>query len=179
MAKSSFSLDVSAIRERAREKMDSGPVTESYGRSTEQVIGVLNDVLATEIVCWMRYSQHAIAAVGIDRAQVVAEFQEHAEQERDHAMRAAERISQLGGSPDFDPATLAERSHTTYETFSEDDLRGMLKENLVAERIVIESYQEIIRWLSDGDVTTRRLMEHILAEEEEHADDLLDLLGGK
>ncbi len=179
MAKSSFSLDVTAIRDRAREKMSSGPVTESYGRSVEQVIGVLNDVLATEMVCWMRYSQHAIAAVGIDRAQVVAEFKEHAEQERDHAMRAAERISQLGGSPDFDPATIAERSHTTYETFSEGDLRGMLQENLVAERIVIESYQEIIRWLSDGDVTTRRLMEHILAEEEDHADDLLDLLGGK
>jgi bacterioferritin len=179
MTESSFSLDVSAIRERARQKMSSGPVTESYGMNADAVIGVLNDVLATELVCWMRYTQHAIAAVGIDRAQVVKEFKEHAKQERDHAMRAAERISQLGGDPDFDPATLAERSHTSYTTFSDGDLRGMLQENLVAERIVIESYQEIIRWLGDGDVTTRRIMEDILAEEEEHADDLLDLLGGR
>ncbi|GAA1821146.1 ferritin-like domain-containing protein [Actinomadura chokoriensis] len=177
MADNSFSIDVAAIRERARAKMADGPVTENYGRSPEEVIGVLNDVLATEIVCWMRYAQHAISATGIDRAQVAAEFNEHAEEERDHAMRAAERISQLGGDPDFDPKTLAERSHTTYATFDDSDLKGMLKENLVAERIVIESYQEIIRWLGDGDVTTRRIMEDILAEEEEHADDLMDLLG--
>jgi bacterioferritin len=173
----SFSVDVAAIRDRARQKMTEGPVTESYGRDPGEVVSVLNDVLATEIVCWMRYSRHAISATGINRAQVAAEFTEHADQEREHAMRAAERISQLGGDPDFDPVTLAERSHTTYETFADDDLEGMLKENLVAERIVIESYQEIIRWLGDGDVTTRRLMEQILAEEEEHADDLMDLLG--
>jgi bacterioferritin len=178
MADNSFSIDVTAIRERARQKMDRGPVTPSYGHDPEQVIAILNDVLATEIVCWMRYSRHAISASGINRAQVAAEFTEHADQERDHAMRAAERISQLGGDPDFDPETLAKRSHTSYETFDDDDLAGMLKENLVAERIVIESYQEIIRWLGDGDVTTRRLMEDILAEEEEHADDILDLLGG-
>jgi bacterioferritin len=177
MPDNSFSIDVAAIRDRARQKMAQGPVTESYGRSPEAVIGVLNDVLATEIVCWMRYTRHAISATGINRAQVTAEFSEHAEEERDHAMRAAERISQLGGEPDFDPATIAERAHTTYETFADDDLKGMLEENLVAERIVIESYQEIIRWLGDGDVTTRRLMEKILAEEEEHADDLIDLLG--
>ncbi len=177
MADNSFSIDVAAIRERARAKMADGPVTENYGRSPEEVIGVLNDVLATEIVCWMRYAQHAISATGIDRAQVAAEFNEHAEEERDHAMRAAERISQLGGDPDFDPKTLAERSHTTYATFDDNDLKGMLKENLVAERIVIESYQEIIRWLGDGDVTTRRIMEDILAEEEEHADDPMDLPG--
>lgn len=177
MAGNSFSIDVAAIRERARRKMTDGPVTEGYRRSAEEVIGVLNDVLATEIVCWMRYAQHAISASGIDRAQVSAEFGEHADEERDHAMRAAERISQLGGDPDFNPETIAERAHTTYETFDDTDLKGMLQENLVAERIVIESYQEIIRWLGDGDVTTRRLMEDILAEEEEHADDLMDLLG--
>ncbi|MEU5988356.1 DUF892 family protein [Spirillospora sp. NPDC047418] len=177
MADNSFSIDVAAIRERARAKMTDGPVTENYGRSPEEVIGVLNDVLATEIVCWMRYARHAISATGIDRAQVAAEFTEHADEERDHAMRAAERISQLGGDPDFDPKTIAERSHTTYVTFDDNDLKSMLKENLVAERIVIESYQEIIRWLGNGDVTTRRIMEHILAEEEEHADDLMDLLG--
>jgi bacterioferritin len=177
MAGNSFAIDVTAIRDRARQKMHQGPVTESYGRDPKEVIAVLNDVVATEIVCWMRYTRHAISATGINRAQVAAEFTEHADQERDHAMRAAERISQLGGDPDFDPKTLAERAHTTYETFADDDLAGMLRENLVAERIVIESYQEIIRWLGDGDVTTRRLLEVILAEEEEHADDILDLLG--
>jgi bacterioferritin len=178
MADSSFSIDVTAIRDRARQKMESGPVTPAYGRDPKEVIGVLNDVLATEIVCWMRYTRHAISAAGIDRAQVAAEFTEHADEERDHAMRAAERISQLGGDPDFDPATIAERAHTTYETYDDEDLKGMLRDNLVAERIVIESYQEIIRWLGDGDPTTRRLMEDILADEEEHADDILDLLGG-
>jgi bacterioferritin len=178
MADSSFSVDVTAIRDRARQKMGKGPVTASYGRDAGEVIGILNDVLATEIVCWMRYTRHAISATGIDRAQVAGEFTEHAEEEREHAMRVAERISQLGGDPDFDPATIAERAHTTYETFADEDLEGMLRENLVAERIVIESYQEIIRWLGDGDVTTRRLIEDILAEEEEHADDILDLLGG-
>ncbi|MBE1530895.1 ferritin-like domain-containing protein [Actinomadura algeriensis] len=177
MADNSFSIDVAAIRERARQKMSEGPVTDGYKRSPEEVIGVLNDVVATEIVCWMRYARHAISASGINRAQVADEFNEHAHEERHHALRAAERISQLGGDPDFDPETLARRSHTTYATFKDDDLRGMLEENLVAERIVIESYQEIIRWLGDGDVTTRRLMEDILAEEEEHADDLMDLLG--
>ena len=178
MADSSFSMDVTAIREQARQKMSQGPVTETYGRDRDEVIAVMNDVLATEIVCWMRYSRHAISATGINRAQVAAEFTEHAEEERDHAMRVAERISQLGGDPDFDPATLAERSHTDYVTFADEDLPGMLKENLTAERIVIATYQEIIRWLGDGDVTSRRLMEDILAEEEEHADDILDLLGG-
>lgn len=178
MTQGSFSVDVAAIRDRARRKMDDGPVTESYGRDVDQVVAVLNDVLATEMVCWMRYSRHAISATGIDRAQVSSEFGEHAEEEREHAMRVAERINQLGGEPDFDPATLVRRSHTAYDTFADDDLRGMLEENLAAERIVITTYQEIVRWLGEGDVTTRRIMEDILAEEEEHADDLLDLLGG-
>ena len=177
MTDSSFSVDVAAIRDRARQKMDRGPVTEHYGTDPHKVVEILNDVLATEIVCWMRYSRHAISATGINRAQVSGEFSEHAEEEREHAMRAAERISQLGGDPDFDPATLAARAHTAYETFSDDDLEGMLRENLAAERIVIATYQEFIRWLGDTDVTTRRLMEDILAEEEEHADDILDLLG--
>jgi bacterioferritin len=177
MPGSSFSVDVAAIRERARQKMDQGPVTEAYGKDPAEVIGVLNEVLATEIVCWMRYSRHAISASGIDRAQVSTEFTEHADEERQHAMWAAERITQLGGDPDFDPATLAKRAHTTYETFADDDLVGMLKENLAAERIVITTYQEIIRWLGADDPTTRRLMEKILAEEEEHADDIVDLLG--
>jgi bacterioferritin len=177
MPGSSFSVDVAAIRDRARQKMDQGPVTEAYGKDPADVIAVLNEVLATEIVCWMRYSRHAISASGIDRAQVSAEFTEHADEERQHAMWAAERITQLGGDPDFDPATLTKRAHTTYETFADDDLPGMLKENLAAERIVITTYQEIIRWLGADDPTTRRLMEKILAEEEEHADDIVDLLG--
>jgi bacterioferritin len=177
MPAGSFSADIAAIRERARQKMDQGPVTGSYGKDPGEVISVLNEVLATEIVCWMRYTRHAISATGINRAQVAGEFTEHAEEERGHAMRAAERISQLGGDPDFDPATLAARAHTSYETFADDDLEGMLRENLAAERIVIETYQEIIRWLGEDDPTTRRLIEEILQEEEEHADDILGLLG--
>ena len=152
-------------------------MTESYGKDPDQVTRILNEVLATEIVCWMRYSRHAISASGINRAQVSGEFTEHAEEERQHAMWAAERITQLGGEPDFDPATLAEGAHTTYETFADDDLTGMLKENLAAERIVITTYQEIIRWLGDGDPTTRRLLEKILAEEEQHADDIVAFAG--
>jgi bacterioferritin len=173
----SFSVDVAAIRDRARQEMHRGPVTQHYGTDPDKVVAILNEVLATEIVCWMRYTRPAITATGINRAQVSGEFTEHAEEERGHAMRVAERISQLGGDPDFDPATLAARAHTTYETFSDDNLQGMLKENLAAERIVIATYQEIVRWLGDTDVTTRRLIEDILAEEEEHADDILDLLG--
>jgi len=177
MPAGSFSADIAAIRDRARQKMEQGPVTGSYGKDPKEVISVLNDVVATEIVCWMRYTRHAISATGINRAQVAAEFTEHAEEERDHAMRAAARVSQLGGDPDFDPATIAARAHTTYEAFADSDLEGMLRENLTAERIVITTYQEIVRWLGDDDPTTRRLLEDILAEEEEHADDILDLLG--
>lgn len=177
MTDNSFSVDVAAIRDRARQEMHRGPVTQHYGTDPDKVVAILNEVLATEIVCWMRYTRHAITATGINRAQVSGEFTEHAEEERGHAMRVAERISQLGGDPDFDPATLAARAHTTYETFSDDNLQGVLKENLAAERIVIATYQEIVRWLGDTDVTTRRLIEDILAEEEEHADDILDLLG--
>jgi bacterioferritin len=173
----SFTADITAIRERARQKMEEGPVTGSYGKDPKEVIAVLNEVVATEIVCWMHYTRHAISATGINRAQVAGEFTEHAESERGHEMRAAERISQLGGEPDFDPATIAGRAHTTYETFADEDLEGMPRENLTAERIVITTYQEIIRWLGDGDPTTRRLLEGFLADEEEHADDLVDLPG--
>ena len=177
MPAGSFTTDIAAIRERARQKMEQGPVTGSYGKDPKDVIAVLNEVLATEIVCWMRYTRHAISATGLSRAQVSAEFTEHAESERGHAMRAAERISQLGGDPDFDPATIAERAHTTYETYPDEDLEGMLRDNLTAERIVITTYQEMIRWIGNDDPTTRRLLEDILADEEEHADDLIDLLG--
>ena len=172
-----FELDVRKIREEARAHMDAGPVTPSYEADRSRVVNVLNDVVATEVVCFLRYSQNAIAATGIDRAQVAAEFTEHAGEELKHGLRAAERVSQLGGRPDFDPATLVARSHTEYATTEDDDLERMLRENLVAERVVITTYQEIIRWLGEADPTTRRLMESILEEEEEHADDLTDLLG--
>src|ERR1700746_2290804 len=173
----SFTADITAIRERARQKMEEGPVTGSYGKDPEDVIAVLNEVLATEIGCWMLYPRHAISATGINRAQVADEFTEHGESERGHAMRAAERISQLGGDPDFDPATIAARAHTTYDTFPDGDLEGMLRDNLTAERIVSTTYKEIIRWLANDDPPTRRLIEDILADEEEHADDIVDLLG--
>jgi bacterioferritin len=171
-----FALDITKIRDNARAEMAQGAVTADNTADVAAVIEVLNQVVATEIVCWMRYTQHAIAASGIDRAQVAAEFTEHATEERQHMERAAERISQLGGMPDLSPEGLS-RSHTDYVVVDGSDLTKMLEENLVAERIVISSYQEIIRWIGDGDPTTRRLMESILEEEEEHADDLNDLLG--
>lgn len=172
-----FELDVKRIRKQARDHMDAGAVTEGNTIDVKRLIDVLNEVVATEIVCYLRYSQHAIAATGLDRAQVAAEFEEHAGEELQHGMWAAERVSQLGGEPDFNPATLEERSHTDYVTVDDADLTRMLTENLIAERIVITSYQEIIRWIGDADPTSRRLMEKILAQEEEHADDLNDLLG--
>ncbi|MBR7837553.1 bacterioferritin [Actinospica durhamensis] len=171
-----FVLDVERIRAQARQRMEAGARTPALKVDPEKVIALLNDVVATEIVCWTRYTRHAISAVGIDRAQVAAEFTEHAGQELQHALWAAERISQLGGNPDFDPGTLAQRAHTDYTAPAPKDLQQMLRDNLLAERIVIESYQEIVRWLGDRDPTTRRLLEKILEEEEEHADDILDLL---
>lgn len=172
-----FEIDVRRIREDAREHMEDGAVTGDYGADVEAVIQVLQDVVATEIVCFMRYTQHSIVASGINRAPVAAEFTEHAAEEWQHCLRAAERISQLGGTPDFDPSQVMKRAHTEYSAHEATDLERMLKENLVAERIVISSYQEMVRWLGDRDPTTRRMLEEILAEEEEHADDINDLLG--
>ncbi|MBV9323854.1 MAG: ferritin-like domain-containing protein [Chloroflexi bacterium] len=174
-----FALDVSSIRQRARQHMEEGPVTPDNKTDPNEVIRVLQDVVATEIVCWMRYQQHAFSAKGVNHKPVAAEFAEHAQSELEHAVAAAQRITQLGGSPDMSPEHLAERSHTEYRTFEGTDLVGMLEENLVAERIVIQSYQEIIRWLGDRDPTTRRLLERILGEEEQHADDLSGLLGDR
>jgi bacterioferritin len=172
-----FELDLTRIRDEARKFMAAGPVIAEDDASRLRLIEVLNEVVASEIVCFLRYSQHAITATGMDRAQVAAEFREHATQEMGHGMMAAERISQLGGEPDFDPNTLVKRSHTEYVTVPAADLTQMLTENLVAERIAIATYGEIIRWIGDSDPTTRRMMETILAQEEEHADDLNDLLG--
>ncbi|MEJ7584717.1 MAG: ferritin-like domain-containing protein [Acidimicrobiales bacterium] len=171
---SDFLTDVKTLRERARAKMDQGPVTEAYGADPKQVIDVLNEALATEIVCYLRYKRHYFMAEGINSGNVATEFLEHANQELGHADQIAARITQLQGEPNFSPDGLTSRSHAEY--VEGHDLVSMIREDLVAERIAIESYQEIARWLGDKDATTRRLMEEILAVEEEHADDLLGLL---
>ncbi len=172
-----FEIDVEKIRAEARTEIEKGALTTGNTGDTARIIDVLNQIVATEMVCHLRYSQNAIVAAGIDRAQVAAEFTEHAAEELQHGLRAAERISQLGGTPDLNPATLSERSHTDYVVADDTDLKTMLRENLIAERIVITTYQEMARWIGDSDPTTRRMIESILEEEEEHADDLVDLLG--
>jgi bacterioferritin len=169
-----FLTDVKTLRERARQEIEKGPVTAAYGADRDRVITVLNEALATEIVCVLRYKQHHFAASGLNAEPVAAEFLQHATEEQDHADRLAARIAQLGGVPDLNPDTLTARSHSEYRTATE--LIEMIKENLVAERIAIASYTEIINWLGDGDVTTRRLFEDILAVEEEHADDMVTYL---
>jgi bacterioferritin len=141
----------------------------------KRVIEVLNEVLATEIVCVLRYKNHYYMAQGLNREPVAAEFEKHAAEEQQHADMVSERITQLGGEPDLDPAGLATRSHSEYR--GGDSLVDLIKEDLVAERIAIATYSEIVRWLDNDDPTTRRMMESILAMEEEHADDMLDLLG--
>ncbi|MEY2580661.1 MAG: bacterioferritin [Ilumatobacteraceae bacterium] len=166
--------DVQKLRENARAHIERGPLTEDYGAEQERVVKVLNEALATELVCVLRYKRHYYMAEGINSASVAAEFLQHATEEQGHADQIAARIVQLQGEPDFNPATLVERSHAEYVPGS--DLIDMIKEDLVAERVAIASYTEIARWLGDGDITTRRLMESILAVEEEHADDLLTFL---
>jgi bacterioferritin len=166
--------DITTLREKAREHIDQGPLTEAYGADRERVISVLNEALATELVCVLRYKRHYYMADGINSAPVAAEFLQHATEEQGHADQIAARIVQLQGEPDFNPATLVARSHAEYVAGT--DLIDMIKEDLVAERVAIESYNEIARWLGSNDVTTRRLMESILAVEEEHADDLLTFL---
>jgi bacterioferritin len=169
-----FLTDVKELRRRAREHIDQGAVTIGYQADREKVIKVLNEALATEIVCVLRYKRHYFMATGIHAQAVAQEFLEHANDEQGHADRIAERITQLGGEPDFNPAGLVSRSHSEY--VEGESLIDMIRENLVAERIAIESYGEIIRFLGDRDITSRRLMEEILAVEEEHADDLRDLM---
>jgi bacterioferritin len=172
-----FQIDVEKIRADARQHIEDGAVTGENKADTERIIEVLQQVVATEMVCYLRYTQNATQASGIDRAQVSAQFIEQAGEELEHFHLATERINQLGGTPDLNPATIATRAHTQYGVPKATDLEGMLKENLVAERTVIEIYAEMIRWIGDADPTTRRMIEHILAEEEEHADELKDLLG--
>lgn len=170
----SFLTDITTLRERARAKMSEGPITAAYGADRVQVIDVLNQALATEIICVLRYKRHYFMADGINGGPVAAEFLEHANEELGHADQIALRITQLQGEPNFSPVGIEDRSHSEY--VEGDGLVDMIKEDLVAERVAIESYAEIVQWLGDKDPTTRRLMEEILAVEEEHADDLLNLL---
>ena len=169
-----FLSDVKELRRRARANISKGAVTSSYGADTKVVCDVLNQALATEIVCVLRYKRHFYTAKGMNKDAVAAEFLQHANEEQAHADQIAERITQLGHDPDFNPEGLATRSHSQY--VEGKDLADMVKENLVAERIAIESYTEIIRFLGEKDPTSRRMMEGILAVEEEHANDMLDLL---
>ena len=169
-----FSIDVEAIRARARKHLDEGAVTQDYGANRGVVLEMLNEALATELVCVLRYKRHYFMARGIHADPVAVEFAEHATQEQQHADQIAQRIVQLGGEPDFSPDSLSERSHSQY--VEAGTLESMIKENLVAERIAIDSYRAMVRYLGDKDPTTRRMLEEILAVEEEHADDMSDLL---
>jgi bacterioferritin len=174
MNQSPFVSDIQSIRERARKHIEEGAVTPSYGADKQVVIRLLNEALATEIVCTLRYRRHYYTAKGLTSGSVAQEFMEHALEEQAHADQIAERIVQLGGDPDFSPQGLASRSHAEY--IEGDSLPEMIKEDLIAERIAIESYRDIIQYLGDKDPTTRRLMEDVLAKEEEHAEDLLSLI---
>jgi len=169
-----FVSDVKKIRERARKQIEQGAVTHNYQADAAQVCKVLNEALATELVCVMRYKAHYFMAQGIHSEGVKAEFLQHANDEQMHADQISERITQLNGEPNLNPEGLATRSHSQYQT--SDDLAEMIKEDLVAERIAIETYGEIVRWLGEKDPTSRRLMESILEKEEEHANDMRDLL---
>ncbi|MEO6363466.1 MAG: ferritin-like domain-containing protein [Caldimonas sp.] len=166
-------LDEAAL-EAAKRSLDEGAVTPSYGPWREDIVRLLNDALATEIVCTLRYKRHYFTAKGISSPKIAEEFLVHANEETAHADLIAERIVQLGGSPDFSPATLVERSHADYDESA--DLQAMIRANLVAERVAIEAYGQMIRLIADKDSTTRRMLESILAQEQEHADELSDWL---
>jgi bacterioferritin len=169
-----FLTDIKTLRERARQHIERGAVTEGYSADRETVIKLLNEALATEIVCVLRYKRHYFMATGIHAESVAAEFLQHATDEQAHADQIAQRIVQLGGEPNFSPEGLLTRSHAEY--VEGDTLNDMIKEDLVAERIAIDSYREMITFVGNDDPTTRRMMEGILAMEEEHADDLVNLL---
>ena len=174
MAQGSFISDIKELRRRARQHIDNGAVTAGYKVDRDTALKLLNEALATEIVCVLRYKRHYYAATGIHSEGVKAEFLEHANDEQQHADQIAERITQLGGEPNLNPDGMLTRSHSEYVEGT--SIVDMIKEDLVAERIAIESYSEIIRFFGDGDPTSRRLMEEILAKEEEHANDMADLL---
>lgn len=167
-------INLNEIKNLAKQSISDGSVTEDYQLDIVQACDLLNSALATEIMCVLRYRHHQIIAKGIDKPQVAAEFAEHAVDEERHMMMIAERISQLGGNPDFNPATVATRTATEYGTG--EDIRELIKEDLIAERIAIMVYRKLIDWFGAKDSTTRRMLEEILQDEEEHADDLSDLL---
>ncbi|ASK35114.1 ferritin-like domain-containing protein [Alloalcanivorax mobilis] len=172
--KQPFLTDIKTLRERARKHIEQGAVTEGYAADRDTVIRLLNEALATEIVCTLRYKRHYYMADGLNASIAAAEFLEHAQQEQQHADWLAERIVQLGGEPNFSPEGLLSRSHAEY--VEGNTLKEMVKEDLIAERIAIDSYREIAVYLGDKDPTTRRIMEDILAQEEEHADDMAAIL---
>jgi bacterioferritin len=169
-----FLTDVKTLRDRARKNISDGAMTWTYKGDPKKAIEILQSVLATELVCVLRYTKHAISAAGISSDSVKAEFAEHAKEEQEHMMAVAERITQLGGEPNFDPEGLASRSVSQYSAGS--SLVDMIKENLVAERIAVDHYRELIRFFGENDPSTRRMLEWILSVEEEHADDMHDLL---
>ena len=169
-----FLSDVKTLRERARKNLGDGAVTSTYQGDVAKTIEILQSVLATEIVCVLRYTMHAVAASGISSEGVKAEFAEHARQEQEHVSAVAERINQLGGKPDFNPTGLASRAASEYGTA--ETLVDMIKENLIAERLAVDHYRELIRYFSNEDPGTRTLLEGILTVEEEHANDMHDLL---
>ena len=169
-----FLSDVKTLRARARKHLESGNITQTYVGDVKRTIEILQSVLATEIVCVLRYTMHWIAATGISSESVKTEFAQHAKEEQEHTIMVAERINQLGGTPDFNPQTLTGRSAAQY--VEAKGLAGMIRENLVAERIAIDHYRELIRYFGDDDPATRTMLEGILRVEEEHASDMLDLL---
>ena len=172
--KSGTLVNIPEVRKQALKSIDQGEVTENYPLDVKQACQYLNEALASEVLCVLRYRHHQIAAKGIDFPQVAAEFKEHAESEEQHMLLIAERINQLGGEPDLNPATIVERSATEYG--DAEDLVSMIRDDLVAERIAIEVYRKMIQWFGSGDPTTRRMLEGILEDEEEHANDMADLL---
>jgi bacterioferritin len=174
MKDGSFTMDVKSIRERARKQMEHGAMTPGYKAKADVVLRLLNEALATELVCTMRYRRHYFMAKGIHSESVKSEFLEHAQEEQVHADGLAERIVQLGGEPNFSPAGILDRSHSEYAEGT--TLEDMIREDLVAERIAIDSYRQMIEYIGGDDPTTRRLLEEITAKEEEHAEDLASLL---
>jgi len=175
VANKPFLTDIKTLRARARKHIENGAVTEGYKADRKTVIKVMNEALATEIVCVLRYRRHYFMASGINADSVAAEFLQHSNDEQGHADQIAQRIVQLGGEPNLNPEGLLTRSHAEY--VEGETLTDMIKEDLVAERIAIDSYRDIVQYLGNDDPTSRRLMETILAVEEEHADDLVSLLG--
>src|SRR5215212_8574241 len=174
MADKPFLTDIKTLRERARQHIENGAVTQGYSADRETVVKLLNEALATELVCVLRYRRHYFMASGIHAQAVADEFLQHANEEQGHADQIAARIVQLGGAPNFNPEGLASRSHAEY--VEGENLIDMIKEDLVAERIAIDSYREMINYIGDNDTTSKRMLEEILAVEEEHADDLVGML---